>query len=483
MPNDDKIFQPYGDGLDEALLNGGEETLFGIDFGRVDNENYKLIETDKGFIVAFNGKISDNDAGILRQNGVVFTQAAKGYIFPKAKFSQEDVEGFVNEIKVELEQKAQSKKEEETPQYVAPKVQAVKSKPVSTDYKAIQYFEKIVDDILLKNNVFLYGGAGTGKTTIANLVAQFVGLEVQTINCSQWTSPIEIIGGQTIEGYQEGKLIEAYRRGNMLILDEMPKIDPNTAGLLNEALAKAGNKLELYEQKEVEQILSKTFAREIADSLYKLSSNETPENFFLEVEKAFLKTFGIERIKDLDTKQRADFYSKMDNTMPQLFKNPLIQNSRKERFVKHPSFCVVGAGNTYPNTTATAYGANNKQDLSLLDRFAGSVYRIEKNPKLEKQIVGLVWLWEYWDKLRTVIEEQKYEAQVSLRVMQVSVRVFLNEMDRVKRKDAQADSGKTLKDVFDSFLTSGFTEEQTMKLINSIPYNSEIEKYQYRTKF
>ena len=56
-----------------------------------------------------------------------------------------------------------------------------------------------------------------------------------------------MVGGQTIDGYQKGKLEIAWSNvdengndfnGAVLCLDEMPKLDPNTAGLLNSALAK-----------------------------------------------------------------------------------------------------------------------------------------------------------------------------------------------------------------------------------------------------
>ena len=115
------------------------------------------------------------------------------------------------------------------------------------DVVQIPSFMKILDDLSSGNNVFLIGSAGTGKTTLAEKIAySFFGrtendkaaLPFVTINCNQWTSPIDIKGGQTIEGYKEGGLIEAWREGKILILDEMPKLDANTASLLNDALAK-----------------------------------------------------------------------------------------------------------------------------------------------------------------------------------------------------------------------------------------------------
>lgn len=114
----------------------------------------------------------------------------------------------------------------------------------------IPEFMKILDDLYVGNNVFLVGSAGTGKSTLAEKVAYAhygrlpndgKALPFVTINCNKWTSPIDIKGGQTIEGYREGAMIEAWRDGKMLILDEMPKLDPNTAGILNDALAKTAD--------------------------------------------------------------------------------------------------------------------------------------------------------------------------------------------------------------------------------------------------
>ena len=108
-------------------------------------------------------------------------------------------------------------------------------------------FQKLLSDFVAKNNAYLYGGAGTGKTYIVEQLADFLGYDYVEVNCNQFTSPLDLVGGQTIEGYQKGKLEMAWTnvaknggqmKGAILCLDELPKLDPNTAGVLNAALAK-----------------------------------------------------------------------------------------------------------------------------------------------------------------------------------------------------------------------------------------------------
>lgn len=270
----------------------------------------------------------------------------------------------------------------------------------------INSFQQIVDDVVMGNNVMLVGGAGTGKTYLAeNLIAKMaLGRQHTTINCSQWTAPTEIIGGQTMDGYVEGKLIEAWENGYVLILDELPKIDPNTAGLFNDALAKT-------------------------------------------------KIPGA-----------------------------VIFNSRKESFTKHPDFACIATGNIYPDKESIAYGANNKQDLSLLDRFSGSVYFIEKNPVIEQEILQNNMIWSICDKMRSIIEELKYEAQLSLRFMQTARDSYNLEMQRIKDKGksgVKPEEGKTFKSAVDSYIST-FTEVQQKNIKDKIRYNELFPRYEYR---
>jgi hypothetical protein len=108
-------------------------------------------------------------------------------------------------------------------------------------------FQKMISDVIAKNNIYLFGAAGTGKTYSSEKLAKFLGWKYVEVNCNQFTSPLDLVGGQTIDGYQKGKLEIAWTNveengdvfdGAVLCLDELPKLDPNTAGLLNSALAK-----------------------------------------------------------------------------------------------------------------------------------------------------------------------------------------------------------------------------------------------------
>jgi cobaltochelatase CobS len=176
---------------------------------------------------------------------------------------------------------------------------------------------------------------------------------------------LDILGGQTIDGYQEGKLSMAWSNmivnpdgskkkvdGCVLILDELPKIDPNTAGILNEALAK-------------------------------------------------VKDFKV----DAATK---------------IAKAPTIRNGKNEELELGNLF-VIATGNVALNTIDPDYEANFKQDLSLQDRFIGSTYRVYVDYEFEATSImkGFAFIWLFLVKVREAIQNNRGTGQafVSIRLM------------------------------------------------------------------
>ena len=307
--------------------------------------------------------------------------------------------------------------------------------------------QKMLSDVLARNNVYLYGGAGTGKTFSANTIKKILGWNLITVNCNQFTSPLDLVGGQTIDGYQEGKVIRAFGnlnddgtpmgKGCVLLLDELPKIDPNTAGILNSVLASVGE----------------------------YDSEGEPAT--------------IENTKG-DIIERGDVF-------------------------------ILATGNSLLNTKDTEYEANFKQDLSLQDRFAGSTYLVTVDEKYEwKGILKKQWafIFIYLTKLRKQIQEEGFTAKafVSIRLMlsvQKTYNVYRQVIDaRGNAKNfvtdknisftpapyesglqtIQSSSVKTIKDTLDEFF-SLFNTEQAKKLKESTEYDLWLQIVNTKDKF
>jgi len=296
---------------------------------------------------------------------------------------------------------------------------------------------QIYSDLMVGNNVYLYGKAGTGKTTLAkNISRVLLKRPTYVINCNQFTSPINIIGGQTIEGFKQGALSLAWKNGGVLILDELPKLDPNTAGLLNEALASAA---------EEEKLMPSTKAE--YDEYIKLISSG--ENLDYEVvtqseyqemikENEMLSPIEAEYIK-------IQFVTITDGSGIKLRKNKY--------------FCVIGTGNTDMKTISVNFSGNNRQDYSLVDRFAGSFYEISYDKALENKLIYKAPL-QCARLIREVLDANDSLESVSLRTMLNFNRIFeqqalkfigANEKIRISEYMGQE---KTLENAIESFVNT-----------------------------
>ena len=269
---------------------------------------------------------------------------------------------------------------------------ATNSKTVSNSFITRPLVQDLLSDVQARNNAYLYGGAGTGKTFTAGEIADLLDWELITLNCNQFTSPIDIIGGQTIDGYQEGKVSMAWANeiispngdkrkvsGVVLLLDELPKLDPNTAGLLNEALAK---------------------------------------------------------VKDFKT----------DKTTGAI-KPPTILNGRNEKLVLG-NLMVIATGNVPLNTVDPDYEANFKQDLSLQDRFIGSTYKVFVDYEYEFNDImqGFAFIWIYGTKVREKVISLNASGQAF-----VSIRLMMNlkETYKVYREVKEKNNAANANQAFD----------------------------------
>ena len=281
--------------------------------------------------------------------------------------------------------------------------------------------QMLLSDMRARNNSYLYGGAGTGKSYTAEELAKLLDWELITINCSQYTSPLDILGGQTIEGYQEGRVSMAWQNkvvdgdgsmrqvnGVVLLLDELPKIDPNTAGVMNDALAK-------------------------------------------------VKNFRVDEKTGIITR-------------------PTIRNG-KGVTLELQNLYVIATGNVPLNTIDPDYEANFKQDLSLQDRFIGSTYKVGFDYGFEFNVImsGYAFIWIFLVKVREAIIDLKAQSQafVSMRIMtnaKETYRTYRDVLEEIKTGKANLISQpKTLEDTMDEFFTL-FKPAQKEAIIDAVDY-------------
>lgn len=280
----------------------------------------------------------------------------------------------------------------------------------------------ITDDYIVTHNTYL-------AEAIAECVLQ---QPVFIIPCSQWTSPIDIKGGQTITGYKEGQLVEAWAQGGILVLDELAKLDPNTAGLLNQALAETASQ-----------------------------PRYNTDGTIIESTIPYITNGRGEKIMKGQSARNAD-------------------GTYKDHAFR---FGVIGTGNTDMKTIANQYSGNQKQDYSLVDRFAGSYYVVDYAPDKEMALTyPYVFtvaqaIRQYLDSKTDVIES------VSLRTMLNFNRTYEQYMlyiisspyaDKIFDNEGKEVEPKSLQDSLDSFIMA-MPPEKARELQSNDVYKNALQ--------
>lgn len=91
----------------------------------------------------------------------------------------------------------------------------------------------------MRYNLALVGDAGTGKSTLAEQVAEALGLRFDYLNCSGGVSESRLFGRMTpnlsdgTERYTPALLVDYYRNGGVYALDEMDGLDANVLTAAN----------------------------------------------------------------------------------------------------------------------------------------------------------------------------------------------------------------------------------------------------------
>ena len=103
-------------------------------------------------------------------------------------------------------------------------------------------FEKLLKLAQARQEIFIYGPTGSGKSFIGKQMAEVLGLPFYFVSCSQGTSESALTGrllpgqGGNFE-YWESEFVKAYENGGVFLIDEIDAADANVLLVINTALA------------------------------------------------------------------------------------------------------------------------------------------------------------------------------------------------------------------------------------------------------
>lgn len=110
-----------------------------------------------------------------------------------------------------------------------------------TDMIGLEYEERILESVMrMGMTALLIGETGTGKTTLARKVAEYLGKQVRRVNLDGGVTPDELIGRIMLKGsdtfFEKGIIPKAMEEGACLILDEVNACLPDTLFVLHALL-------------------------------------------------------------------------------------------------------------------------------------------------------------------------------------------------------------------------------------------------------
>ncbi|GEM_PF-2253114 len=121
-------------------------------------------------------------------------------------------------------------------------VPSAKAKLINTE-TTVSNMKRLALGIKLQENILMEGPTGAGKTALVKYLAHLTNHELRRINLSDTTDITEIIGGfkpcsdpntgKQIYVWKDGIVVEAMRKGQWLLLDEMNLANPDILERMN----------------------------------------------------------------------------------------------------------------------------------------------------------------------------------------------------------------------------------------------------------
>ena len=118
-----------------------------------------------------------------------------------------------------------------------------KAKPVKIDGVVHPVFDEVVELAAARDNIFLPGPSGSGKSHLAKQVADALELKFGSISCSAGMSESQLLGRMVPTGdhgqfeFLTTEFLDCYENGGVFLFDEIDAADSNVLLVINSALA------------------------------------------------------------------------------------------------------------------------------------------------------------------------------------------------------------------------------------------------------
>ena len=245
-----------------------------------------------------------------------------------------------------------------------------------------QEFQTIVDLAEERENIFIYGPTGCGKSYIAKQLADAIGLRFAFVSCTT--------------GMSEGQI------GVRLT----PSIPDTTVMLMvyNELL-----------KKKVDKVAAATMAAATASGFSPLVSE------FVEC----YENGGVFLIDEIDAADPNVLL--LINTALSNGKLAIPNRPDKPYAVRHPDFVCIASANTVGTGASRMYSGRNALDAATLDRFAIGKVFMDYDPEVEKQLCPDDELFGRCLAIRKAINDHRLERAMSSRFMEKAYKMKTNK--------------------------------------------------------
>lgn len=205
-------------------------------------------------------------------------------------------------------------------------------------------YKECLEVLLIESQAYFAGPTGSGKTTVAEQIAETLQLPFGHISVTAGMSEAHLLGRMIADGsYISSRLVDLYENGGVFLADEVDAADPNTTLILNSALANGILSVPNRKEKPYARRHPKFYFIAAANTWGNGSTEYTGRN---QQDGAFMDRFAMSKVEvDYDTDLERDILKVNPAFAKKLFlMRESIQTNRVKKHLSTRVFAAAARG-------------------------------------------------------------------------------------------------------------------------------------------